>query len=172
MTEERAVSKIGEYARVTPEELDRALRDPQWAYDHVQDLDDADELIEPGDVPRCTDVDKAWDGIRFLLHRAGDPQVDVFGGAQLSGEDWGYGPARYLGPDEVGRAARHLLATPFEQLATHYDAARMRDEKIYPTAIWDENEDTLKYLRIHYEGLVEFFEAAATSGDAMILWLD
>ena len=42
--EERFVSMIGEYARVTAEELDRALLDPEWAYDHVQDMvEDADE---------------------------------------------------------------------------------------------------------------------------------
>ncbi len=167
------MSMIGEYARVTAEELDRALLDPEWAYDHVQDMvEDADEIDEPGVVPRCTDVDTAWDGIRFLLRRAIEEPVDVIaGGGQIGGEDWGYGPARYLVPEEVGRAAHHLRTTPFERLAAHYDAARMRDEEIYPSAIWDDDQGTLDYLQDNYEALVEFFDAAAESGDAIILWL-
>lgn len=166
------MSMIGEYARVTAEELDRALLDPDWAYDHVQDMvEDADEVDEPGVVPRCTDVDTAWDGIRFLLQRAVEEPVDVIsGGGLIGGEDWGYGPARYLVPEEVGRAARHLRMTPFERLAAHYDAARMRDEGIYPSGIWDDDQGTLDYLQDHYEALVEFFDAAASSGDAVILW--
>jgi hypothetical protein len=163
---------IGEYARLTAEELDRALSDPDWAYDHVQDMIE-DEAAELGDVPRCTDIDKAWDGIRFLFDRAGVADVDVVaGGTLMKGEDWGYGPARYLVPDEVDRAARRLRTTPFEHLAAHYDATRMREQEVYPHAIWDDDRDTLDYLKDHYEILVEFFDAAAESGDAMIIWLD
>ncbi len=165
------MSMIGEYARLSPVEMDRAVRDPQWAYDHVQDLLEVE--IPPGDVGHCTDVDKAWDGIGYLLRHRGDARVDVIGGGTLlDADDWGYGPPRYLTVDQVGHASAHLLATPFADLAPHYDAARMRDEKIYPHAIWDDDASTLDYLRDNYEALTEFFETAASSGEAVILWLD
>ncbi len=164
------MSMIGEYARVTPSQLDRALRDPQWAYEHVQAL--IEEDVPLGDVGPCTDLDKAWGGIGFLLAAHGPSKVDVIAGGTYLDEDWGYGPARYLTAAEVSEASRYLLETPFDRLAGHYDAARMKAEDVYPAAIWDDDAGTVAYLKEYYEVLVEFFETAASSGEAVLLWLD
>ncbi|MCX4723141.1 DUF1877 family protein [Streptomyces sp. NBC_01306] len=37
----------GEYLRVTPAELDRALKDPAWALDLAEEIQDAQEESEP-----------------------------------------------------------------------------------------------------------------------------
>ncbi|MFD4976789.1 DUF1877 family protein [Streptomyces sp. NPDC058424] len=37
----------GEYLRVTPAELDRALKDPEWALDLAEEIQDAQEESEP-----------------------------------------------------------------------------------------------------------------------------
>jgi Domain of unknown function (DUF1877) len=162
---------VGAYARVTQDELDRALGDPDWASGYLGDLEESDY---PGEEPegsrRTFDVDKAWNGIGFLLNAAGGGPVDVVtGGAPLSADDLGYGPARFLTPAQVGEGARHLGAMRWEQLAGHFDPARMSAEDIYPE-IWGDGH-ALDYLRSNYEGLVRFFSAAAAAGDAVILWL-
>lgn len=164
------MSMIGAYARVTPAELDQALRDPEWA---VALLEQLAESTYPGQdtaaTDRCVDVDKAWHGLWFLLNAAGAPINVVGGGAPLSGEEIGYGPARYLSADEAERAASYLQALPWEDLAGHFDQARMTADGIYP-AIWDD-DDALDYLRVNYAVLVTFFGAAAAAKDAVILWL-
>jgi hypothetical protein len=77
------MSMIGEYLRVTPAELDRAIQDPDWALDFVEEVQDAQEESEP--VPadaRHFSTYKAWDMLRFLLARAEFPgQRDPRGGA-------------------------------------------------------------------------------------------
>jgi hypothetical protein len=122
-----------------------------------------------GNRPNCVDVDKAWNGIWFLLKAAGAPVDVVGGGALLSDEDLGYGPARYMTPDEVTLAAASLAALPWEKLACRFDPAQMNSDNVYP-AIWDD-DGALDYLRVNYAVLVKFFDAAAAAGDGVILWL-
>ncbi len=144
---------IGAYARMTPGELDRALKDPEWA---VQRIEDLEESTYPGQdsaaTDRYVDIDKAWNGIWFLLNAAGAPVDVVGGGTPLSDEDLGYGPARRLSPDEVGLAAASLAALPREELAGRFDPEQMNADGIYP-AIWD-GVDALDYLRVNYAVLV------------------
>jgi hypothetical protein len=150
------------YARVTQHELDHVLQEPDWALELLEDLEERSD--------RSFDVDKAWNGIWFLLSAAGGAPVDVVGGgAAVSDEDLGYGPARYLAPGEVRQGASHLTTVPFDRLADYFDPAQMYADNIYP-AIWNDDH-ALEYLRGHYEGLVRFFSAAAAAGDAIILWL-
>lgn len=162
---------VGAYARVTPDELDRALADPGWASEYLGELEESDY---PGEEPsgsgRTFDVDKAWNGIGYLLNAAGGGPVDVVtGGEPVSTEDLGYGPARFLTPAQVGEGARYLAAMRWEQLARNFDPAQLNADDIYP-AIWDDAH-ALDYLRSNYEGLVQFFSTAAAAGDAVILWL-
>lgn len=161
---------IGAYARVTPAELDQALLDPQRAAELVENLA---ETTYPGQdsaaTDRCIDIDKAWHGTWFLLNAVGAPVDIVEGGAPLSDENLGYGPARYPNPSEVEEAAAYLTAVRWEDLAGHFDPARMTADGIYP-AIWDDGH-ALDYLRVNHAILVKFFGTAAAAGDAVILWL-
>lgn len=139
------------FTRVTPEELDRAFADPEWAAEHV--VDDEDRA-------GCC-LDRAWAGLQFLLDAA-EVRVDLYeDGAAIDDE------CTLLGWDDdlVAGAAHALSATPFEVLARHFDPGRMSETRVYP-GLWD--DDDLGRLERHHAELVEFFVTTAASGDAVI----
>ncbi|MGK5674067.1 DUF1877 family protein [Micromonospora sp. URMC 106] len=143
------------FIRVTPEELDRAMADPEWAMERV---------VDDEDRPDCY-LDKAWAGIQFLLDAAG-VRVDLYEDGDVIDEEctllaWDAGM--------VADAARALSAAPFEVLARHFDPERMTERKVYPQ-LWD--DDDLDYLEHHHAELVEFFAATAASGDAAIRYFN
>jgi Domain of unknown function (DUF1877) len=164
---------LGEYARVTAEELDRALRDPAWGLELVKGLSASAYPERWSTDGRMLDIDKAWNGIWYLITAEDGAPVDpVAGGARVNDHDLGYGPARCLTPGEVAAAASYLRATAWEQLAGHFDPVRMSRAGIYPSIIWErDGDDALDYLRDYYQRLVDFFAAASDSGDAIILWI-
>jgi hypothetical protein len=143
------------FTQVTPAELDRAMEDPEWTQEHLYDLD---RTGQPDGY-----LDKAWDGIQFLLDAAEVP-IDLRQDGDFIGED---GLSGWT-VDAIEEAAKHLRATPFEQLARHFDPARMTERDIYP-GIWAHDDDALGYLRTNYETLVRFFDATAASGSAAIM---
>ncbi|MEW2612090.1 DUF1877 family protein [Streptomyces sp. NPDC047880] len=89
------------------------MRDPDWALDFVEEVQDSEEETEPGPAEaRHFTTYKTWDMLRFLLARAEFP-VNVIHGEEpfAEDEDWGYGPPRYLRPERVQLAAEALRAT-------------------------------------------------------------
>ncbi|MEU0274039.1 YfbM family protein [Streptomyces sp. NPDC006307] len=160
------MSMIGEYVRLTPAELERALGDPAWAWEFVEELRDA----EPADA-RCHSTDKAWDAVGFLTRRAGFP-VDIVHGEQAVpwDEHWGYGPPRYLTPDQVRAAAEVMAATEGDRLTAGVGPADLAREQVYPATIWERGE-TLDHVVLHYEALRPFFRDAAGAGDAVMVWI-
>lgn len=164
---------IGEYARLTPSELERAVADPGWAQEFIEELIDAG-MDEPGaSQPRCLDVDKAWDALALMLRRIDFPVDIVHGEDEIPGaDDWGYGPPRYLTPEQVRAAAAALAGTPTDVLARNVTAADLARAGLYPGIAVDEAEQRVKDVVHHYRALVPFFEGAARDGDAMMIWLD
>ncbi|SEQ01255.1 YfbM family protein [Streptomyces radiopugnans] len=166
------MSMIGEYLRVTAAELDRAVQDPDWALDFVEEVQDAEEESEPALAEaRHFSTYKTWDLLRFLLARADFP-VNVIHGEEPFAEDegWGYGPPRYLRPERVRLAAQALRTTPYDQLISGVDPADLTKAEVYPLG-WEE-PGALEWGRHWYDGLTQFFEAAAAADDAMLVWLD
>ncbi|UGY92874.1 YfbM family protein [Streptomyces gobiensis] len=167
------MSMIGEYARVTTSELDQVINDSEWALDFVDELVEAelDAQADPSEA-RCLDTDKAWDALGFLLRRVGFP-VDIVHGEEAipEAEDWGYGPPRYLTPDQVQVAAGALAKMTGARLIEGVTPEELARADVYPSIIWERGE-SLDYVRDHYDSLVPFFEAAAREGDAMLVWLD
>ncbi|SCL64249.1 protein of unknown function [Micromonospora citrea] len=139
------------FTRVTPEELTRAMADPEWAMEHV---------VDDEDRPGCF-LEKAWAGIQFLLDEA-EVRVDLYEDGDAIDEEC----LLFAWDDAlVAHAAKALSAAPFEALARHYDPKRMIERNVYPT-VW--GDDDLGYLEFHHAGLVEFFVATAAAGDAAI----
>lgn len=167
------MSMIGEYARLTPAELDHAIQDPDWAQEFVGDLIEAELDATPNALAaRCHDVDKAWHALDFLLRRIDFPVDIVHGEEEIPGaEDWGYGRPRFLSPERVRLAAETLAATPHEALVEGVHPAELAEAEIYPTPVWERGE-SLDYVTSHYQAMVPFFRAAADAGDAMLIWLD
>ncbi|MFJ4407495.1 YfbM family protein [Streptomyces sp. NPDC088910] len=163
---------IENYARLTPAELDRAVREPDWTQEFVFDLmyAESEETTGAGQ-PRCLDIDKAWDALDFLFRRVEFPLDIVHGGQPIPGAgDWGYGPPRYLTPDQVRTAAAALTALPAAALTKDLTEAEVEEGVLYPS-VEGEALETLEYATQHYEALVPFFQAAAAEGDAIALWL-
>ncbi len=159
------MSMIGNFLQLTPAELDALIADPSQV----------ESFIYPGgeESDAGIDVDKAWQGLHFLL--TGDPwggagplaQV-VLGGVEI-GEDVGYGPARYITADEVRAAAAALGDLSSESFASRYDRAALQANNIYPD-IWD--EDGLEYLAAFFDELRDYFMDAAEKGNAMLKYLN
>jgi hypothetical protein len=158
------MSMIGEYARLTPAELARAVRDPNWALAFIDELIEAgvDETTGSG-RPRCLDIGKAWDTLGFLLRRIEFPVDIVHGGQEIPGaEDWGYGPPRYLTPEQVQAAAAALATLPSEALVQGVTEAELAQADPYPN-LAGEGLEWLKYVTHHYDALVPFFQAAVAT---------
>ncbi|MFL9658460.1 YfbM family protein [Streptomyces sp. PB17] len=163
---------IGEYLRVTAAELGRATREPGWALDLVEQIQDAEEETEPAPADvRHFSTYKAWDMLRFLMARVEFP-VNVIQGEEpfAENEEWGYGPPRYLRPERVKLAAEALRATSYDQLLRGVDPAELTSAEVYPLG-WGE-PGALECGRHWYDDLTQFFVAAAGADDAVIVWLD
>jgi hypothetical protein len=91
----------------------------------------------------------------------------VLGGTDLTDEDLGYGPARYLTPVEVGATAQAIEQVGFGELWSGLDEARIREADLY----WETTPESEDYVRENYQSLQAFFLKAATSNEAVILWL-
>ena len=165
-----------EYVRLSPADLERSLSDPSWAQEHIDELGDvwAEGDPLPPEKAFFFSIEKSWHKLRYLCAGQGGMPVDVVhGGAELPLEDaMDYGSARYLSPEDVTRAAGFLAATPFGELARHYDWAAMRGAEIYllPESEAEIPAD-LDTLRQRYEELAQFLSAAAAAGDAIVLML-
>jgi hypothetical protein len=123
----------GEYLRVTPAELDRALKDPDWALDLAEAIQDAQE--EQESAPRETrhfTTHKTWDLLGFLLRRSAFPVDIVHGEELLAADDWGYGPPQYLTPDRVRLAADTLQQTTYGQLIEGVDPSELAEARLPP----------------------------------------
>ena len=161
------MSMIGNYLRVSAEQLEHL----RCASSEVMGV-----LCPDGDHPVGThlDIDKSWHAIQFLL--TGEPwegappfQNAVMGGTELSDEDVGYGPARFLSPEEVQAVSTALATVSGEQLWSRFDEDAFAKAEIYPQG-W--SSDGKEYVVRYYEALRAFFFDAAHSRDAMIIYLN
>jgi len=147
------------YVEVTPQQLADVLHDGERADELYEEIS-ADETAVNGFI------EKAWDGIQYLLHAAGvgvelrmDGEPIDNDGDELSG----------FGPDAVRDIAQRLNDAPFERLAAHYNPTDMMERKIYPR-IWDDDPDQLEldYLSNNYATLRAFFDTVARNGNAAL----
>ena len=162
------MSMIGNYRRVTREQLAALQADPSAVPGFLYDDDPPPDLH--------LDVDKAWHAIHFLLHgqtwEGTGPLYDaVLGGQPLGEEDVGYGPARYLTPEEVKATAAALDQVSVADLLNRFDAHELNDNDIYPQH-WTGEEMDYKYVKEKFSRLVRFFRAAADGHDCVLLYLN
>lgn len=173
LCQDPAVSMVTEYLRLRPYELAelRGLLDAPGdeAIEYVEELSTVDAPDTPDSERRAIDLDKSWDGLRYLLALAGPPPVDmVSGGVPVTDQTWGYDAPRLLTPDEVASSARFLASTPFERLAANYDPAALDAADVYPGG-WQDIDTG--YLAGWYRSLVDYFVGAAAMGDSVLVRL-
>ncbi|MGW9074072.1 YfbM family protein [Streptomyces yangpuensis] len=167
------MSMNGEYLRVTPGELARALEDPEWVLDLAEEIRDAQE--EDGETgpaeARHFSTHQTWNLLDFLLKRSLFPVGIVYGEEPLpEADDWGYGPPRYVTADRVRLAADALTRIPYDQLIQGVDHTELAATEIYPQ-LWH-SPASLDWARDVFTSLTEFFRAAASDGHALVIWLD
>lgn len=142
------------FHRISEADAARITADAEAAFELVEAIDNTGEPVG--------DIDKSWDGLRYLLAAA---KVDVDLLRDL--DPWaGDGEPRLWTPDEVSTAAHTLAATPFTALAEHFAPDDMDDNDVYPD-IWD-TDFCHEYLREHYEGLVEFLMFASAKNSPVL----
>jgi hypothetical protein len=83
--------------------------------------------------------------------------------------DWGYGPPRYLTPEQVAQAAAALAELSGDDLVRGVDPAELEHAEIYPSG-WD-RPGVLDRANRHVPAVQAYFTEAARNGDAMICWL-
>ncbi|WP_101382850.1 MULTISPECIES: YfbM family protein [Kitasatospora] len=165
------MSILGIYARLAPAELARAIGDPRW--ESIEEIISAETDEPDAAQPRRLDIDRAWDILRHLLERLDLPITIIFGEEEIPGanaEDWGYGPPRYLTPEQVRTSAATLAATPSVKLIEGVTAAELVQAELYSVVGEDEAERWLTAIVHTYQALARFFESAAHSGDAIVVW--
>ncbi|MER6912544.1 YfbM family protein [Streptomyces sp. NPDC000594] len=169
------MSMIGEYARFTPAELDRAVRDPAWAWEFVEELlyapEDGTAPLQGPPRGRLHDTGKMWHALEFLLDRHHVPVNVVHGERELSGaEDWGYGPPRLIVPERVRTAAEAMAAITPEGLIAGTTPADLAAAGIY--TFEGGGDETLDDAAHAYQRLAAFFTATARLRHGLLVWID
>jgi hypothetical protein len=138
------------------------------AYD---DEEMAEFLFPEDDSSETThDLDKSWDAIGHLLAASTRGSLTtLLGGAEI-GPDLGYGPARFMTPDEVRAAATALERVDREALLAHFDAKALMKSEVYPEA-WEDSQEHRDYIGQHYELARSVFLEAARAYSAVLVWL-
>lgn len=150
------------FVRLTSGDLVKAEQDPQWAKAYEAQYYVKEHPPENFDLS----LEKSWAGLIYLMEAAGvhfdllySGTRIVDNGSVLDGWD----------AELVKHHAKALRQAPFSKLAAHYDPAAMMAESVYPK-MWDHDPDgELEGLRWYYEEMVEFFDAVAASGDAVLM---
>ena len=164
------MSMIGNLAEVTPAQLQKLREEPATVQEFI--------YADKGDRPVThLDLDKAWHGIHFLL--TGDafggegPEALAVLGGNAFGEDVGYGPTRYLVPEEVKAVADVLSTITRGPLHQRYVPETFEAADIYPTGIWEnEDEQAFEWLMLCYEEVKAFYKHAADNGNAVLLYIN
>ena len=161
---------VASFVAVSPETLQR-LR---------SDEDSIEEFLYPDDEdsspPNSIDIDKSWHGIHYLLTGQaeggeGAVALAVFGGEEF-GPEVGYGPARFLLPEQVVQIAGALSKIEASELAKRFNPKDMTAKDIYLTPMWErDGNEALDYALEYYQQLPLFYRDAASRGDAVIQWL-
>ncbi|WP_448317255.1 YfbM family protein [Streptomyces sp. CO7] len=164
------MSMIGQYARLSPGELERAISEPKWAMGLVDGP--VAKVPDAGAGSRRHEVDKTWQALGFVLDRAGFPVDVVLGDEVLPGaEDWGYRPPRLIRPERVRVAAEAFDRISSASLAEGVGPADLAAADICPHVVRERGEP-LDWVTGHYAALGEFFRAAARAGDAVLVRID
>lgn len=94
--------------------------------------------------------------------------IFVLGGS-IIGRNQGYGPARYLTPEEVMEVAEAIAGLDDEVIRSCWNPAAMEEAEIYP-GDWG-GDDALPWLMDSLHKLREFYSIAASRGSAVLIYL-
>lgn len=154
-----------QYLRVSEEELSLHKAKSIILEDRIEHIDAVDS--------NWLDIDKAWDGIIFLLTGNGSEKAHgdllrIIVSTRYVDEslDFGYGPAHYVDAEEVKELYQKIAHFDRNTLLQRYDPSKMKELNIYPD-IWDETE-AFNYLFHFICEIQAFFRKAASNNEAII----
>ncbi|KJS01998.1 MAG: hypothetical protein VR68_04000 [Peptococcaceae bacterium BRH_c4a] len=161
------MSMLGNYMRLKREQLEEALENPDILPDLLFSEENGDNTLY---------IDKSWHGIHFLLTGTpweGDPPLSyvILGGQSLGDQDLGYGPPKYITPEQVKEAYWVLSMLSFDELRKSYNPDRFSEAGAYPN-VWDEEGEELDYLLSYLNEIITFFKLASENGEAIIFWVE
>jgi hypothetical protein len=155
------------FISVSQSDLERFKKDSQLLEDFVYGDDQIDEN-------NYLDIDKAWDGILFLLTGGGIARPNgklsrIIDSGQYIDEDQelGYGPACYLTMDEVKEISKLIEEISEEELKARFNPKKMTELQVYPD-IWEDDDSAFEYLSEYFMELKSFYKKAAENGYAVI----
>ena len=131
---------------------------------------------KPSDQPAAFDVDKAWQGIHFLLTDSdweGDgPLAFILHGGREISEDLGYGFPHGFVSSEVRVINEALSAVEASALYERADLSKFTEHEIYPE-IWtkEPKEQCIGYVTDYFKELKKFVANSALSGRALIAYI-
>jgi hypothetical protein len=158
---------IGYAQQVSIAELQRFQREPDTVASFV--MDELDRTAEGSH--RLLDLEKLWHVLHYLL--AGSAVAtpsplgnSILGGREI-GDDLGYGPARFLDPEQVRGIAAALEKLPWEEAARRFDPDAMLSANVYLA----ESVGLVEALEMVFGELVSFYSEAASHGNAVLLYI-
>lgn len=156
------MSMICEFWALTREEIQKVS--------NMSDDDFCEHFLE--EHPADADINKAWDGLDYLLRQAtgnedfpvgffhvGTPLgllVDYLGDGDPG--------ARWFNEEETATIAEFLDSFNRSRLHDHFDPQKMEEARIYPDIWADENEDAFDWLYDYFETIRDFFRKTADAG--------
>lgn len=163
------MSMIGNFLAVSQSALAALVADPASVESVIYPDSDPDPETH-------LDIDKSWHAIHYTLNESpwggeGPLAAVVLGGQEL-GEDIGYGPARYLAPPEVAAVASALELVAPEDFSAKFNPAALDAAEIYPQGWEDSMPEALDYVLDNYRQLRAFYKAAASRGEAVLVYLN
>lgn len=116
-------------------------------------------------------LEKSWHVLHYLLtgktQEAAPPLGDAILGGKEIGGDLGYGPARFLTPQQVREVATALASISTDTLKSRFDLKTMIAARIY--ACKDKGE--LDLAQDYFKHLSRYYTEAAANGNAMLLYI-
>ena len=131
---------------------------------------------QPSEEPIEFDVDKAWQGIHFLLTGSDSggegPLAFILHGGREINEDLGYGAPHGFTSAEVKEIDAALRKVDEKALYEKADPAEFTKNDIYPE-IWDteDKEDSIGYVTDNLRDLKKFISETAQANRALIAYL-
>lgn len=160
------MSMIGCFLRLSDADLDAVVTNPDSLNKFLQHNPENKDYF---------DVDKAWQGIHFLLTdsawEGSGPLAFILHGGREIDQDLGYGPPHGFSSAEVKEIAAALEPIQPDALFAKADQAQFTAEDIYPS-IWDESkEECIGYVTSSFADLKKFILETAAANRGLIAYL-
>lgn len=126
-------------------------------------------LVLAPDEGRVLELDKSWDGLRRCLQLLAPQAPDLFAGdGQVGSFEVGHGPALFVRPETLARAAAAFEGLEDTQLL---QTLRTVDfSGAYLAALWaTRSDEAADYLLENAHDLQDFLRHAATHGQGAVL---